>query len=191
MDGSGARQAAAGEWERDGTPTGQARELQRARARLARVAHAARGAGRHPFGLLPAAGRRARGVRAPGRAATGRRAPAGFPAPDCRSGRHFLRHGAGFGDDLHAGSLRPVLAVLRREAHFGADRKAVEVAVQHAVPVEVDLPVVAELAQEAVAFVEQLLDDAVRLPVVAHLAAAQLRGLLELALDSAERKVDG
>ena len=59
-------------------------------------------------------------------------------------------------DDLDAGRLRALLAVLRGETHFRAHRQPLEVAVQDAVPMEVDLPVVVHGAQEAVTLVEEL-----------------------------------
>src|SRR5689334_6252657 len=98
---------------------------------------------------------------------------------------------AGLAHQLHAGGLRSLVAELRIEAHLGADRKALEVAVQDAVAVEVELPVIAQRADETVALAEELLHHAVRLAVVRLLVvAAQRGGFLQLALDGAEREVD-
>src|ERR1044072_9996292 len=66
--------------------------------------------------------------------------------------------------NLHARRLRPLVPQLRREPHLGADRQAVEVVVQDAITVEVELAVVIHRPDEAVAFfLEHLLDRAMRL----------------------------
>src|SRR5260221_7373024 len=93
---------------------------------------------------------------------------------------------------LNAARLRAVFALLGGKAHFGADREALELDVQHAVGMEVELPVVVQRPDEAVAFVgEQLLDHAVRLAVVdLCLAPALLDRPLQLLLDGAESLVD-
>src|SRR5260221_624441 len=93
---------------------------------------------------------------------------------------------------LNAACLRAVFALLGGKAHFGADREALELDVQHAVGMEVELPVVVQRPDEAVAFVgEQLLDHAVRLAVVdLCIAPALLDRPLQLLLDGAEGLVD-
>src|SRR6266850_7782928 len=94
---------------------------------------------------------------------------------------------------LHAARLRALVALFRAEAHLGADRKAIEVAVQDAVAVEVILAVVIQSADEAVTLGKELVEHAVRLAVEAtqlRLAAAQRRGPLQLALDRGEGEVD-
>src|SRR6185436_6298241 len=127
---------------RDRGAARRARELQRARARAARMADAAGGRSRVALELLPPAiGRRGR-VRATWRGVTAGCALAGFSAADPAAGGYLLE----LGDNLHAARLGAVVALLRREAHLGADREALEVVVQHAVAVEVDLAVVAQLA---------------------------------------------
>src|SRR4051812_3892114 len=96
-------------------------------------------------------------------------------------------------NDLDAGSLRALVANLGREAHFRADGQVVELVVQHAIPMEVKLPVVLHRADEAVALaLEDLLDGAVRLAIIVrlHVVAAQRLRLLELLLDGAEGLVD-
>jgi hypothetical protein len=169
----------------------RARQLQRARARAARVADAAGGGSGTALELLPPAIRRRGSVRPAGRRVAGECKPAVVSAAIPAAGGHVLE----LVDDLHAARLGAVVALPRREAHLGADRQALEIVVLHAVAVEVHLPVVAQLAQEAVALLEQHLDDAlvpavIVLGVLFHLAAAQLGGLLQLALDRAEREVD-
>src|SRR5438477_399337 len=57
---------------------------------------------------------------------------------------------AGLRQDLHAPGLRAFLALLRAEAHLGADAQPCEVVVQDAVPVEVELPAAVERADETI-----------------------------------------
>src|SRR4029079_6540817 len=96
-------------------------------------------------------------------------------------------------DNLHDGRLRALVAQLRREPHLGADGQAVEVVMQHAVAVEIELAVVIQRTDETVAFVlEYLLDGAMRLAVGVRLfvMAAQRYRFLQLLLDGGERLVD-
>src|SRR5207302_8975522 len=96
-----------------------------------------------------------------------------------------LGAGAASAHNLHAACLRALLALFRAEAHLGADRKAIEVAVQDAVAVKVILAVVIQAADEAVALGKDLVDHAVRLAVVAaqlRPAAGQRRAPLQFAL---------
>src|SRR6266480_3901222 len=104
-----------------------------------------------------------------------------------------LGAGAASAHDLYAACLRALVALFRAEAYLRADRKAIEVAVQDAVAVEVILAVVIQAADEAVALGKDLVDHAVRLAVEAaqlRLAAAQRRGPFQLALDRGEGEVD-
>src|SRR6267143_859041 len=115
-----------------------------------------------------------------------------YPA---RNAQTALELGAGAASAyyLYAARLRALVALFRAEAHLGADGKAIEVAVQHAVAVEVVFAVVIQAADEAVALGKELVDHAVRLAVEAtqlRLAAAQRRGPLQLALDRPEGEVD-
>src|SRR6185436_6065907 len=176
---------------RDRGAARRARRLQRASAGAARMADAAGCRSRAALELFPPAIGRRGGVRPAGRRVAGECDPAVVPAALPAAGGYLLE----LVHDLHAARLGAVVALARREAHLGADRQALEVVVLHAVAVEIHLPVVAPLAQEAVALLEQLLDDALLLAVVLlgvlfHLAAAQLGGLFQLALDRAEREVD-
>src|SRR5687768_7216156 len=112
---------AAGAGRRDRRPTRPAQELSRQSACPARLADAAGSPGGAALELLALAGGGARGVRPPRRAPARRRAATFLPADDPASGGYFLSDGAGLGDDLHAARLRAVFALLRREAHLGAD----------------------------------------------------------------------